>query len=49
LHHLPHRNPADRLLIATAIDLDCPFVTDDARIAGFAATHGRRYGFVTDS
>ncbi len=49
LHHLPHSDPADRLLIATAIRLGCPFVTYDERIAGFAATHGSQYGFVTDS
>ena len=42
---LEHRDPADRLLIATAIDLACPFVTYDARIARFAETHGRLVGF----
>jgi len=45
LHHLEHRDPADRLLIATAIELACPFVTYDERIARFAARHGRQYGF----
>ena len=42
LHHLEHRDPADRLLIATAIELACPFVTYDERIASFAKRHGRQ-------
>jgi PIN domain nuclease of toxin-antitoxin system len=42
---LPHRDPADRLLIATAIELACPMVTYDARILEFARDHGRRHGF----
>ena len=37
---LEHRDPADRLLIATAIELDCPLVTYDARIAAFGREHG---------
>lgn len=45
LHPLAHRDPADRLLIATAIALACPLVTYDERIASFARTHGRQYGF----
>lgn len=45
LHHLAHRDPADRLLIATAIDLACPLVTYDERIADFGERHGGRYGF----
>lgn len=45
LHHLAHRDPADRLLVATAIDLACPLVTYDERIARFGAQHGRQYGF----
>jgi PIN domain nuclease of toxin-antitoxin system len=45
LHHLEHRDPADRLLIATAIELACPLVTYDERIQGFAKRHGRQYGF----
>jgi PIN domain nuclease of toxin-antitoxin system len=40
-----HRDPADRLLVATAIALSCPMVTYDARIAAFAAEHGRLHGF----
>lgn len=45
LHHLGHRDPADRLLIATAIELACPFVTYDERIARFGKRHGRQYRF----
>lgn len=45
LHHLEQRDPADRLLIATAIELGCPLVTYDERILRFAAKHGRQYGF----
>jgi PIN domain nuclease of toxin-antitoxin system len=45
LYHFDHRDPADRLLIATAIELDCPLVTYDARIQQFSKRHGRRYGF----
>jgi len=40
-----HRDPADRLLIVTAIELDCPLVTYDEQITAFATRHGRRYGF----
>ena len=47
LHHLEHRDPADRLLIATAIELSCPLVTYDERILRFAARHGLQYGFAT--
>ncbi len=49
LHHLEHRDPADRLLIATAIELACPLVTYDQRIAGFAKRHGRQYGFAVSA
>jgi len=45
LHDLEHRDPADRLLIATAIERDCPLITYDGRIARFAETHGGQYGF----
>lgn len=48
LHHLEHRDPADRLLIATAIGLGCPLVTYDERIARFAARYGGRYGFAVE-
>ncbi len=42
---LPQRDPADRLLIATAIELGCPLVTYDERILTFAAEHGTAIGF----
>lgn len=45
LHHLEHRDPADRLLIATAIELACPLVTYDERIARFGERQGRQYRF----
>ena len=45
LHHLEHRDPADRLLIASAIGLGCPLVTHDNRIRRFAKARGRQYGF----
>jgi PIN domain nuclease of toxin-antitoxin system len=45
LHHLEHRDPADRLLIATAIELACPLVTYDDRIVRFGRKHGRQYRF----
>jgi PIN domain nuclease of toxin-antitoxin system len=45
LHQLQHRDPVDRLLIATAIELGCPLVTYDDRILRFAKNHGWRYGF----
>ncbi|MGA3400776.1 MAG: type II toxin-antitoxin system VapC family toxin [Acetobacteraceae bacterium] len=45
LHHLEHRDAADRLLIATAIELGCPLVTYDERITRFGERHGSQYGF----
>jgi PIN domain nuclease of toxin-antitoxin system len=45
LHHLEHRDPADRLLIATSIELACPLVTYDERIARFGKKHGRQHRF----
>jgi PIN domain nuclease of toxin-antitoxin system len=49
LHHLDHRDPGDRLLIATAIEQTCPLVTYDERIIRFAARHGSQYGFAAMS
>jgi PIN domain nuclease of toxin-antitoxin system len=49
LEEFAHRDPADRLLIATAIELDCPLVTYDGRIVRFGDRHGERYGFATAS
>jgi PIN domain nuclease of toxin-antitoxin system len=45
LHNLERRDPGDRLLIATAIELSRPLVTYDERILRFADAHGRAYGF----
>lgn len=45
LHSLEHRDPADRLLIATAIELGCPLVTYDERIARFGKRQGRQHAF----
>jgi PIN domain nuclease of toxin-antitoxin system len=49
LYQLEHRDPADRLLIASAIELACPLVTYDERILRFAAEYGRQYRFTADS
>jgi PIN domain nuclease of toxin-antitoxin system len=48
LHHLEHRDPADRLLISTAIELACPLVTYDDRIARFGERRGRQYRFAVN-
>lgn len=45
LHKLEDRDPADRLLIATAIEFACPLVTYDARISRFAKKYGSQHGF----
>ena len=45
LEGLEHRDPADRMLIATAIEQGCPLVTYDVRITDFASRHGARCGF----
>ncbi len=45
LQNLEHRDPGDRLLIATAIELGCPLVTYDEPIVQFGKTAGRQYGF----
>ena len=49
LHHLEQRDPADRLLIATAIELACPLVSYDERIVRFGKKHGRQYRFAVDA
>jgi PIN domain nuclease of toxin-antitoxin system len=41
-----HRDPADRLLIATAIGCGCALVTHDDRIRRFARGRGKQLGFV---
>jgi predicted nucleic acid-binding protein len=38
-----------RLLIATAIELDCPFVTYDERLERFARRHGRQCGLAVST
>lgn len=45
LPHFESRDPADRLLIATAIERGCPLVTYDERIARFGRRHGAQCGF----
>ena len=45
LHQFHHRDPADRLLVATAIELGCPFVTYDMRIIRFGQRHGPQHRF----
>jgi len=45
LQHFVHRDPGDRLLIATAIALACPLVTYDDRITAFGQAHGTQHGF----
>ena len=49
LQDLDHRDPADRLLIASAIERICPLVTYDERIIRFSALYGVRYAFKTES
>ncbi len=44
LPNFERRDPGDRLLIATAIDLGCPLVTYDGPITEYAAGHGRQTG-----
>jgi PIN domain nuclease of toxin-antitoxin system len=45
LDPLEYRDPADRLLIATAIEQGCPLITYDARIVRFGELYGDQYGF----
>lgn len=45
LKDLEHRDPADRMLIATAIELQCPLVSYDRRITEFALAFGAQYRF----
>jgi PIN domain nuclease of toxin-antitoxin system len=49
LAHLDHRDPADRLLIATAIEQQATFITYDERIEAFGRRYGRRYGFALNA
>jgi PIN domain nuclease of toxin-antitoxin system len=49
LEDFVHRDPADLMLTATAIELGCPLVTYDVLITEFAKAHGQRYGLVVTS
>jgi PIN domain nuclease of toxin-antitoxin system len=49
LHHFERRDPADRLLIASAIELLCPLVTYDEPITKFARLYGGRYRFAAEA
>jgi PIN domain nuclease of toxin-antitoxin system len=44
LPNFERRDPADRLLVATAIELECPLVTYDGPLTEYAAGHGRETG-----
>ncbi len=44
LPNFERRDPADRLLVATAIELGCPLVTYDGQLTEYAAGHGRETG-----
>lgn len=44
LQHFERRNPADRLLVATAIELACELVTYDGPITDYALGRGRQSG-----
>ena len=46
LDPLEHRDPGDRLLIATAIERACALITYDVRIAEFSEKHGHAHGFI---
>jgi PIN domain nuclease of toxin-antitoxin system len=46
LGNLEHRDPAGRLLIASAIGQGCSLVTHDDRIRRFAKGQGKEIGFV---
>lgn len=45
LYCFERRDPADRLLVATAIELGCPLVTYDRHILEFARRHGSQQRF----
>jgi PIN domain nuclease of toxin-antitoxin system len=49
LHDLAHRDLAERLLIASAIERECPLITYDERIIRFGENHGSEYGFTSGS
>lgn len=41
---LPHRDPADLLLMSSAVTLACPLVTYDRRILDFGRARGSQFG-----
>lgn len=49
LHQFVHRDPADRLLIATAIEQRAALVTYDEHIVAFGKKYGRRYGLAVNA
>lgn len=49
LYPLEHRDPADRMLIATAITHGCSLVTYDARILHFAERHGTQFRLAVEA
>ena len=44
-HPFAHRDPGDRLLMATAVELGCPLVTYDRRMVEFARRYGSQHRF----
>jgi PIN domain nuclease of toxin-antitoxin system len=44
LPNFERRDPADRLLVATAIEIGCPLVTYDGPLSDYAAGIGRQTG-----
>lgn len=44
-HPFPGRDPADRLLVATAIELGCPLLTYDRQMLEFGRRHGGQHRF----
>ncbi len=44
LPNFERRDPADRLLVATAIEIGCPLVTYDGPLSDYAAGFGRQTG-----
>ena len=49
LEDFEHRDPADLMLVATAIERGCPLVTYDVLLTRFAETSGRQHGFAVES
>jgi PIN domain nuclease of toxin-antitoxin system len=45
ISQLEYRDPPDRILITTAVELACRLATYDERTLRFVADYGRQYGF----